>query len=41
MSHFHILCSAIPDLQNGIGFVPLSRGETKPFTRARAGPSGK
>ena len=29
MSHFHILCSPIPDLQNGIGFLPLS---------SRAGP---
>ena len=42
-SHFHIFCSPIPDLQNGIGFIPLSRGETKrtkkerdPFYAARS-----
>ena len=35
MSHFHILCSPIPDLQNGIGFVLLSRGETKRTKKER------
>ena len=37
MSHFHILCSPIPDLQNGIGFVPLRnetyKERTRPFLR--------